>query len=300
MKKIVRCFSLIICSVLFMFLLCFEKTEARYNRDENTISISVSKNGIRVQVKYQRGIYHNAGNELEDSNTLYYWCPVQDPSANTITKPSDCVSVGDQHVIKGNYVSKSENSEAASFISDKSASEADNSTTRYTFIVNKEDDEILNNLAELTDGNHYTNYVLFAQVNFCALREVNEDGSVGGCTYYDPEIAYARKDINLINLNDDYDIDFTNDIEDEGLRNVMSDIGRIVERTVMPIIWIVLGLFLIVKGALLGVQIVKAADEPQVRQEKVGALKWLLIGVAIAYASTAVITVLVKFMDGLF
>ena len=76
---------------------------------------------------------------------------------------------------------------------------------------------------------------------------------------------------------------------------LMQTLTDIVEKTILPIIYVVLGLFLIVKGALLGMQIVKAADEPQVRQEKISSLKWLVIGVAIAYAVTIVADVLVGF-----
>ena len=81
-------------------------------------------------------------------------------------------------------------------------------------------------------------------------------------------------------LEGDLDV---SDLGDSGLTNAMQAIYEVVHETIMPIIWIVLGLFLVVKGALLGMQIVKAADEPQVRQEKIGSLKWLVIGVAIAY-----------------
>ena len=80
---------------------------------------------------------------------------------------------------------------------------------------------------------------------------------------------------------------------------LMSTIDKIVNGTILPRIWVVLGLFLVVKGALLGMQIVKAADEPQVRQEKIGSLKWLVIGVAIAYAVTIVAGVLVDYFKGL-
>lgn len=59
-----------------------------------------------------------------------------------------------------------------------------------------------------------------------------------------------------------------------------------VSGTILTLIYIVLGIFLVVKGALIGMQIVKAADEPQVRQEKISSLKWLVIGVVIAYAVT--------------
>ncbi len=78
------------------------------------------------------------------------------------------------------------------------------------------------------------------------------------------------------------------DVGDAGLATVMEKLNDIVNGTIMPIIWIVLGLFLVVKGAILGMQIVKAADEPQVRQEKIGSLKWLVIGVAIAYGVSGV------------
>lgn len=77
-------------------------------------------------------------------------------------------------------------------------------------------------------------------------------------------------------------------LSDSGLQSVMEKVVKLVNNPIMPIIYVVLALFLVVKGALLGVQIVKAADEPQVRQEKIGSLKWLIIGVAIAYGVAGV------------
>ena len=56
---------------------------------------------------------------------------------------------------------------------------------------------------------------------------------------------------------------------------------------VTTIIWIlvgVLGVVLIIKGVTTALAVVKAADEPQVRQEKLGAFKYLAIGLGVALA----------------
>ena len=79
------------------------------------------------------------------------------------------------------------------------------------------------------------------------------------------------------------------------INDALAKVRLIVTETVMPIIYAVLFLFLIVKGALLGVQIVKAADEPQVRQEKIGSLKWLVIGCAIAFVVTYIAQILINY-----
>ena len=71
-----------------------------------------------------------------------------------------------------------------------------------------------------------------------------------------------------------------------------------VVQIVLNVIYVVLGLFLIVKGAILGLQIVKAADEPQVRQEKISSLKWLVIGVLIAYVVVIAANVLTSTLSG--
>ena len=81
---------------------------------------------------------------------------------------------------------------------------------------------------------------------------------------------------------------------------MMDKVSDIVMSIVMPVLYAVIGVFLVVKGAILGFQIVKAADEPQVRQEKIGALKWLVIGVAIAYAATGLVHVVTGVISGAF
>lgn len=75
----------------------------------------------------------------------------------------------------------------------------------------------------------------------------------------------------------------------EAVLKQVADIGQ----TILVVIYVVLGVFLIIKGAILGMQIVKAADEPQVRQEKIGALKWLVIGVAIGYGVAGIANILI-------
>ena len=81
----------------------------------------------------------------------------------------------------------------------------------------------------------------------------------------------------------------------EGIDGAWEMVSNIVNNTLMPIIYAALGLFLLVKGAHLGMQIVKAADEPQVRQEKIGSLKWLVIGVAIAFGVAVLADVLIDY-----
>ncbi|MBR3891650.1 MAG: hypothetical protein IKJ30_06250 [Bacilli bacterium] len=54
---------------------------------------------------------------------------------------------------------------------------------------------------------------------------------------------------------------------------------------VTTVIWILVGvlaIILIVKGVTTALAVVKAADEPQVRQEKLGAFKYLAIGMGVA------------------
>ena len=85
---------------------------------------------------------------------------------------------------------------------------------------------------------------------------------------------------------------------DAGLSEVLQQIEEVVNGTLMPIIYVSLGLFLVVKGAIIGTQIVKAADEPQLRQEKINSLKYLVIGIAIAYVVALVADALLGYFAG--
>ena len=101
--------------------------------------------------------------------------------------------------------------------------------------------------------------------------------------------------VNFLNNN----LDINASATDSSVQEAINAVTGIVQ-TLLIVIYVVLGLFLVVKGALLGMQIVKAADEPQVRQEKIGSLKWLVIGVAIAYGVTFAANLLVNYFKEAF
>ena len=73
-------------------------------------------------------------------------------------------------------------------------------------------------------------------------------------------------------------------------------IQKLINDTIVPVLLGILGLAAVVSCTVLGYQIVKAADEPQERAEKIGRLKGILIGIAIAFIMTLVIGPVVDFV----
>lgn len=84
-------------------------------------------------------------------------------------------------------------------------------------------------------------------------------------------------------------------VGNEHLDGALGKVQVVVNKAILPIIYIVTSLFLIIKGTVLGFQIVKSADDPNVRREKIHGLKWLIIGVAITYAATSVVGLVTGF-----
>jgi uncharacterized protein YacL len=77
----------------------------------------------------------------------------------------------------------------------------------------------------------------------------------------------------------------TNPFDDITKGNDMCALWSSVMSIVTTIIWILVGVLaviLIIKGVTTALGVVKAADEPQVRQEKLGAFKYLAIGMGVA------------------
>lgn len=87
---------------------------------------------------------------------------------------------------------------------------------------------------------------------------------------------------------------------DAGIDKLMSKAQSIVNTFILPILYAGISLFVVIKGAILGVQIVKSADDPNVRAEKVRALKWLVIGVGVAYAASTLVAVVTGFFKDAF
>ena len=288
MKKIIKYFSLLLISAFLLTFFNSDPVSANYSRGKNSASVSakkiertdsdgkkVSKLGLRVEVKYQRGF------DISQSN--YYICRVDE--GETVNSPSDCVNLVEDWK---NYVHDYSQDD---LISKESSSKADSNPTTKVFEVETG--------VTLLDTARDTKYVVFIKAIFCTVRAKNGD-QFTGCQYWDnkedinvnerfTKVEFLGKDV--INKN-------INDIDNEELDTVMQKISDIVYNTIMPIIWVVLGVFLVVKGTLLGVQIVKAADEPQVRQEKIGSLKWLVIGVAIAALASGGVQFLTGFISG--
>lgn len=287
MKKVFKCFSLLSISAFLLALFFAKPVSANYDNSKNGVSITAyavdqeegdKKLGLKISITYQRGI---------DKDTAQYKI-CRKPEGAIIAAPTDCTDVvvdWTNFITEGNY---------SDYISKENASKADKNTTKKTFEV--EVDSFL-----LKSENRESEYVIFVQTFFCAVRE-GEAGSYGSCQYWhnsknDANGQFAKKEFKV---GDVLNKTISTEIENEGLNDMMEKISAVVYDTVMPIIYGVLGLFLVVKGAILGVQIVKAADEPQVRQEKIGSLKWLIIGCAIAFLAAGVVHAVMGFFSGAF
>ena len=83
-----------------------------------------------------------------------------------------------------------------------------------------------------------------------------------------------------------------------GAQSTMSTIFREnIWPWVQTILWVLvaaMAIVLIVKGITTAMAVVKAADEPQVRQEKIGAFKYLAIGLGIAIVLVSLANVIVN------
>ena len=87
---------------------------------------------------------------------------------------------------------------------------------------------------------------------------------------------------------------------DEGIDNLMTKIQNIVNTVIIPVLYTAIGMVLVVKGSILGVEIVKSADDPNTRAQKVHSLKWLAIGTGIAFAASTLVGIVTGFFTNAF
>ena len=125
---------------------------------------------------------------------------------------------------------------------------------------------------------------------YSGTESINGSFTVGAVQIADTEDEYINDGSESSNLN----------IKDSRISKLMEKIKNVVNTIILPIIYAVTGFILVIKGAILGVQIVKSADDPSVRREKIGALKWLIIGVAITYAAASLVGVVSGFFQNAF
>lgn len=272
MRKIIRFFSLLIFSSFIMVLLSTNNVSANFDKSKNYVKISSgTENGsikIGVSITYQRGI--------EKSTAIYKMCLANN---NDVLTPEGCTDWANVLGADSNgwapVISSGNDSD---YISKQLAKKADNNPTTKFFAINT------GVQVDSTDRENY--YVVFVQTFFCAVRETSDTG-YNSCQYWHDGTsdAFTRHKFKVGEaLNNDVE-----QIQDDELQEMMRTITEIVEETILPIIYVVLGAFLVIKGTITGIQIVKSSDEPQVRQEKVHSLKWLVIGVAIAYAASGIV-----------
>lgn len=278
MKKAIKYISIILFCSIFMFIFVNKRVEANYDSSKNTVNVMVNMNEVKITVRYQRGI--------DRTYPSYRWCEVVNDNSTTCAN-----DIGGEVM----YVAIGGDSNN-SYIAQGEPSYVDSNITTVTFTVRAENDEFLRD--KRYEPEH--TYAIIVNNYFCAIR--NEGYT--GCEYFDEGNTQTVLKVSANDLLNGLSVggtgEATDDVADDGLKKMMEKVYDIVHGTVMPIIWAVLGLFFVVKGALLGVQIVKSADEPQVRQEKVGSLKWLVIGVAISYAASFLVDGVMGFFSNAF
>lgn len=306
MKKIIKRFMIIFASVIMMLPLTSTKVSAEepattpsfvgtFDTSKNKTEVYAYKGEnenkdklmLKIDVTFTRGF---------DKDTATYIVCKKNNSTSEIKNLNNCKEFGEIVTQNGDVgVQFVVSGDTNTFSNELTGTAADANPIKKSYTVNTG--------IEINSDNRETYYVVFVKTFFCSRRVVEEDGQYkgGGCQYWhNPEeiggTPFSRIEFKMGDLTDKN----ITEIEDERLAELMEVIQNIVMGIVMPIIYIVLGLFLIVKGSLLGIQIVKSADDPQTRQEKIGSLKWLVIGVAIAYAASGLVHVVMGVISGAF
>lgn len=116
------------------------------------------------------------------------------------------------------------------------------------------------------------NYKFLVKAKFCNMRTADRRSCA---SWTQDQTLY----FDIIEINGA----FTGNSE---VNNLISRVLTIINDYVIPILWVILGILLIVRGVILAIGIVKASDEAEVRAGKIKGFVWLAIGVLAGYAVT--------------
>lgn len=156
-----------------------------------------------------------------------------------------------------------------------------------------------------TDINEFAKYTYKADLEKEKEYLFRLEAYFGKSNYQGNESLSGSPSITSLQVLDTNDVyingkDAKNNVGDENIKGLLDDLLEITNTIILPILYSIIGMVLVVKGILLGVQIVKSADMPQERAEKVHALKWLVIGVTIAFAASSLVGLLTGFFKTVF
>lgn len=118
-------------------------------------------------------------------------------------------------------------------------------------------------------------YRLRVLASFCNMRNAEKTDCASIDNWTDYEQLYSE----IIEI----DGAFTGNSD---VNNIIARVLTVVNDYVIPILWVIMGILLIVRGVILAIGIVKASDEAEVRASKIKGLVWLAVGVLAGYAIT--------------
>lgn len=248
-KFLVTSFCLI-ASFLFASVFSCQKVDAiYYEASENKLlSYDVSRinNKLTLSVQYQNGIL----------GLTTYICD------NNTSSAQNC---------KSNYITK--------FVGDTPQfNPSNNEVAVYNQVhITHSEGKPLNSYSDTIDseGKSLSTYKIAVFAQFCIVATVDKNNP----SCYNAE--QQERPITFESFSLDQGITTSNEVNE-----TLAKVLNVVNNIFIPILWGALGIFLIVKGILLGMDIVKSADDPDTRRRKVGGLVWLIIGVFIGYAVT--------------
>ena len=256
---------LFVAFVFMLFLSCVSKVNAEfYDQSKNkivedSIHLDRSKGIIKFNVEYQNGIKDLKVYICEDSNNC-----------------------SDGHN-KTKYV--------ASDLTTPRINPA-NKATVYEFVVNNDTPDHGEALTEYTDehgpdGKPNNIYYMKVVATFCVARGASEaNPTQQECKTWDTSPGFYT-------WGKEVDLDNGGITGDSKINATLARILNIVNTIVIPILWAVLAVILVVRGIMLGMDIVKSADEAEVRKKKIQGLIWLFIGVGVGYAVTIIANIVI-------